>query len=267
MSVLLSTQNTKALLAALEHLYVPVEAAEFPTHLMEVIEEMLPDTVQAVDVIDRETGRVESELCAKVQNPDGVRAVIAEYILQNPSAAYLHAGGKETLIQPTDFVSQRQFRRTDLYQQAFRPLGIEWQVNVALTIPGKTSGLSVNRGGRKKFRDEEREMLRMLRPHIVGAYANAQLYSALKRAAAERSDEAETLNAGQLARCGLTSRQIEVLQWISEGKRDGEIAVILGIGLRTVHTHVSQILNKLGAETRTGAVYTARERIKTVLIR
>lgn len=65
--------------------------------------------------------------------------------------------------------------------------------------------------------------------------------------------------AANLAARGLTDREVEVLRWIAEGKRDGEIAVILGIGVRTVNTHVSHILVKLGAETRSAAVRAARD--------
>ena len=72
------------------------------------------------------------------------------------------------------------------------------------------------------------------------------------------SSPASTTVADMMAR-GLTEREIEVLRWIAEGKRDGEIAVILGIGVRTVNTHVAHILLKLGAETRTAAVRAARE--------
>lgn len=51
----------------------------------------------------------------------------------------------------------------------------------------------------------------------------------------------------------LSARQREVLHWICEGKRDREIAVILGISYRTVTVHVRAILNKLGVENRTSA--------------
>ena len=53
---------------------------------------------------------------------------------------------------------------------------------------------------------------------------------------------------------GLTRRECEVFHWLAEGKRDSEIARILSISLRTVHHHVSSILLKLDAETRTAAV-------------
>jgi DNA-binding NarL/FixJ family response regulator len=51
----------------------------------------------------------------------------------------------------------------------------------------------------------------------------------------------------------LSPRQREVFQWICEGKRDREIAMILGISYRTVTVHVRAILSKLGVENRTCA--------------
>jgi len=61
---------------------------------------------------------------------------------------------------------------------------------------------------------------------------------------------------------GLTPRQREVFQWICEGKRDREIALILGISYRTVSVHVRAILNKLGVENRTCAAMMGARMIK-----
>ena len=44
------------------------------------------------------------------------------------------------------------------------------------------------------------------------------------------------------------------MHWVSEGKRDREIAIILNLSPRTVEKHLSHILDKFGVETRTGAV-------------
>ena len=52
----------------------------------------------------------------------------------------------------------------------------------------------------------------------------------------------------------LTPRESEVMRWVSEGKRDREIAIILGLSPRTVEKHVCHILEKLQVETRTAAV-------------
>jgi DNA-binding CsgD family transcriptional regulator len=56
----------------------------------------------------------------------------------------------------------------------------------------------------------------------------------------------------------LTRRECEVMHWVIEGKRDREIATILGISRRTVEKHVCHILEKLGVETRTAAANECR---------
>ena len=51
----------------------------------------------------------------------------------------------------------------------------------------------------------------------------------------------------------LTSREVEVLSWVSEGKTNHEIGLILGAGTRTICKHVEHILSKLRVENRTAA--------------
>ena len=48
----------------------------------------------------------------------------------------------------------------------------------------------------------------------------------------------------------LTRRELEVVEWIAEGKRNREIGEILGCSERTVQKHVQHILEKLHLETR-----------------
>lgn len=56
-----------------------------------------------------------------------------------------------------------------------------------------------------------------------------------------------------------TARELEVLRLIGEGKTNQEIADQLYIGIKTVKTHVSNILSKLGVEDRTqAAIYAHR---------
>jgi DNA-binding response OmpR family regulator/DNA-binding CsgD family transcriptional regulator len=52
---------------------------------------------------------------------------------------------------------------------------------------------------------------------------------------------------------GLTTREGEVLSWLSKGKTNRDIAQILGLSPRTVDKHLEQIYSKLGVENRTAA--------------
>jgi DNA-binding NarL/FixJ family response regulator len=57
---------------------------------------------------------------------------------------------------------------------------------------------------------------------------------------------------------GLTARELEVLQLLVDGRADREIADALFLSPRTVHHHVANVLAKLGAANRVGAVEVAR---------
>ena len=54
-------------------------------------------------------------------------------------------------------------------------------------------------------------------------------------------------------RHGLTSRESQVLLWISCGKQNREIGEILDISPRTVNKHLEQIFQKIGVENRASA--------------
>jgi DNA-binding response OmpR family regulator/DNA-binding CsgD family transcriptional regulator len=56
---------------------------------------------------------------------------------------------------------------------------------------------------------------------------------------------------------GLTSREGEVLSWLSKGKTNRDIAQILELSPRTVDKHLEQIYAKLGVENRTAAAAVA----------
>ena len=57
----------------------------------------------------------------------------------------------------------------------------------------------------------------------------------------------------------LTPREIDVLQCLAEGLTNKEIAFRLSVSIRTVTTHVRNILDKLGLENRTQAALYAVE--------
>jgi CheY-like chemotaxis protein/DNA-binding CsgD family transcriptional regulator len=53
---------------------------------------------------------------------------------------------------------------------------------------------------------------------------------------------------------GLTFREAEILMWISRGKTNKEVGVILGSSPRTINKHLEHIFEKLGVVTRAAAV-------------
>jgi DNA-binding response OmpR family regulator/DNA-binding CsgD family transcriptional regulator len=66
-------------------------------------------------------------------------------------------------------------------------------------------------------------------------------------------DTSTNLPAEFCSELGLTTREGEVLSWLSKGKTNRDIAQILGLSPRTVDKHLEQIYAKLGVENRTAA--------------
>jgi DNA-binding NarL/FixJ family response regulator len=52
---------------------------------------------------------------------------------------------------------------------------------------------------------------------------------------------------------GLTEREVEIMALIAEGRANPDIADALAVSVRTVSTHVTNILAKIGAANRTEA--------------
>jgi DNA-binding CsgD family transcriptional regulator len=74
-------------------------------------------------------------------------------------------------------------------------------------------------------------------------------------------DSAE-LSAEHLAHLGLSRRETEILGWIVRGKSNPEIALILSLSVRTIHSHVEHIYVKLGVENRHAAMTMALEAMR-----
>jgi two-component system, NarL family, response regulator LiaR len=71
--------------------------------------------------------------------------------------------------------------------------------------------------------------------------------------------KSETINEKELARLGLSARELEVLQGMAEGLSNQEIAERLFVSLNTIKTHSANIFEKLDVRRRTQAVDKAKK--------
>ncbi len=72
------------------------------------------------------------------------------------------------------------------------------------------------------------------------------------------SPESFVLNEEELTKLNLTTREYEVLQQLSKGLSNAEIAEQLFLSLSTVKTHVSNLLFKMDVKNRTQAIEKAK---------
>ena len=87
---------------------------------------------------------------------------------------------------------------------------------------------------------------------IIGIYIN-------KKSLHKPTNTSDEINHQKIKDLEITSREYEVLQAISEGLSNKEIANKLFLSESTIKTHVSNLLVKLNAKRRTQALQIAKD--------
>lgn len=140
------------------------------------------------------------------------------------------------MLKLSDCLTRREMRKTALYHRVWKPLGIDDSLRVWFRAPpGRARTLYLERG-KRDFTERDRSLLELLRPLLIKMV--------------ERSDRRRRADAAVL----LTSREREILRWIARGRTTREIAGLLVVSPHTVRKHVENILEKVGARTRSEPV-------------
>ena len=116
--------------------------------------------------------------------------------------------------------------------------GDAFVVPIGNEAEGNTTGLAVFAGPSLELTAFARALL------FIASYAAVNNVAALAIPSVQ----------GKRAPGALTEREAECLRWLSVGKSDSEISIILGISPRTVRFHIDNAKVKLGAATRIQAV-------------
>jgi DNA-binding CsgD family transcriptional regulator len=98
-------------------------------------------------------------------------ATLNRLIDQHPIVRYVAETGDESATKISDFVSARQFHALELYTDFFRPLGAEDLLAVVFQSQPVIVGIAFTRD-RRSYRERDRDLLNLVRPHLAGAYRN-----------------------------------------------------------------------------------------------
>lgn len=140
----------------------------------------------------------------------------------------------------SDFLSQREFHRLELYQQASRFIRVEYMMRLWLDRHGaKGARLEFDREA-TDFGERDRAVLDVLLPHLKQFRCNA---AARRRRSERRGERVERLS----------QREREILELVAEGRTNAEVARLLWISSGTIRKHLENAYEKLDVHTRTGA--------------
>lgn len=185
---------------------------------------------------------------------------------RHPHTEYFRRTGDGSARRISDVVGPQQLRRSTFFNEISRPLGVSSQLTIYMPLPSSRTLFVAALRERTDFSAYESQLLDLLRPHIGAAWSRA-IRTEQQAAHIHRWAILAHLEPGDCAVCSrtlkqrlsLTAREADVLFWLSQGKTNGEIGVILDRSAETVKSHVAQLLTKLGCETRTAAARTAFE--------
>jgi DNA-binding CsgD family transcriptional regulator len=106
---------------------------------------------------------------------DEYAPLFAQLMYQNPLVGYFEETQDTRAMMWSDIASPDQIRKTELYQEMFRPLGVDSQMVVVLPAPpGIIVGFAVNSGA-EGFTERDRTVMNTLRPHLAHCYRSIQL--------------------------------------------------------------------------------------------
>jgi DNA-binding CsgD family transcriptional regulator len=251
----LRSAEVKAFSEAVETIHLESDLPHFPEHVFAIFEKLIPGAVFTLDEFNLQTGVARDSISRAPANYAAWREHLTKLVpAEHPVFPALQAaqlsGRKLGALKISDFLSLRQFRRTNIFHDIFLPIECRHSIVLPLHLPGHVAGLTISRW--TDFTESESAMAGLLSPHLALAHIHAQTLTTLReiRRHCVPSPENLCFNA-------ITRREADVLHWLIHGKRDSEIAKILGVSARTVGTHVQRILSKLHVENRTAAAMEA----------
>lgn len=220
-------------------------SADFSERMVKLFAELVPGAVVSLDEIHVASGTY--ELAHTLPDHESVVAGaigrLKEVFWQNPVHQYIDQNGPDKVLIMRDLASTKELEHTHFYQEVMTPLGLRHQVAVRLDRIGWSCTLTLNRDA--ELPKELAAFMQHLSPALISAHRVATEVKRLRALAGE--------SATPHVVSELTPREWEVLTWMREGKRNGEIALILRCSERTIEKHVAKILKKTGTETRTAA--------------
>ncbi len=198
-------RDVATLLELVRGSYALLDLSEFRPGMLRLVREAVPCTLVAYNELEPDTQRaVVLFEPAEAMIFDDPGAVLASVAPSSPIITRYAATRDGRAYKLSDFLTRRELHATPLWKDALGPLGVEYQI--AFTLPSQPSvliGITLNDGDRD-FRERDRTLLNLARPHLVQAYRNAQIHTETRArlAALDRGLEATGLAAIMLRRDG-----------------------------------------------------------------
>lgn len=224
-------------------------AADFARRGVELLPRLAANDLTTLVVCDLDAGH-RTVVPSSALSPRAIE-VFDHYFHSHPLVREHGRNPEAVTKRISDLMRRSEFEGSPLYNEYYRAIGIDHVMAVPIHVDRRFLVSFVLNRSKRDFDEGDRNRLDVVRPHLANLY---RLSVAADRAA---EAPAHADRAVQFAELPLTPREREVLDWVSAGKTNRDVAAILGASPRTVEKHLERIYEKLGVETRTAAVMRA----------
>ena len=173
----------------------------------------------------------------------------------DPITRYRSATGDLSAARLGDVVAWRRYRESAVFREYFGPGGVGDMLDIGLPArPGWQRTLLLCRTREDRgFAERDRDIVELLRPHLLAREARAELRRRLLA-------DASTEEVGADPDASLTIREREIVHLAAQGKSNDIIARELWITPGTVKKHLENVYEKLGVSNRAAAASWLRGR-------
>lgn len=144
------------------------DADEFLDVSLQGVMEIVPCAVATMNEVEPSADRfVAWTRPTSFAPPPGALETLSRLAGDHPLISHMATTGDGSAHRISDFWTPDQFHRSELYDQVYRPIGIEYQMALGFPVPRPTVlGLAMNREDRD-FSDREVLAVNTIRPHLV----------------------------------------------------------------------------------------------------
>jgi DNA-binding CsgD family transcriptional regulator len=158
---------------ALLALYSRADFDSFSMNIAESIKILFPECTVSIDEVFFNSGEILNHGYYNYPSDPRIISGWTAFSHQHPGVRYVADGGKESVLILTDFISFRQLRQLDLYNESYKLANFRDQA--ALILPRKQSILAIAIGSRTPINGTSNSILDFLYPHFLQAQQNAFL--------------------------------------------------------------------------------------------
>ncbi|MCF7687840.1 MAG: LuxR C-terminal-related transcriptional regulator [Cephaloticoccus sp.] len=213
--------------------------ADFISAVIAGVHRLIPCDYCGIHLLDRQREKIMHRMDPIIPYNEDEVAYYSAHPQENAVVAYYERTGDLSARRRSDVISMRKFLSSDHYRHCLARLDLRYSLALPVTVDRDVVGGIVLDRREKDFTKRDCALLDAFAPHFLLAWNRQKNPWRVSHHKTKPRD-------GDL----LTARESDVLYWITEGKQNREIAMILGISLYTVQKHVANILRKLDVENR-----------------